>query len=285
MVILGPERLELGEGPGYDPQTGLAWWFDIIGRKLFTLDMAADRNRSFDLPFAASAMAFTQCGRQLLLAENGLYLRDPESGALDLHRPLEADNSATRSNDARVHPCGAFWLSTMGWNAEEGAGSLYHYHQGRLQRLRDGVTIPNATCFSPDGRVAYYADTALGTIFRVETDPATGLPTEIPQPFLSDFDGGPDGAVTDANGNLWVAIWGASRVAGFSPEGTAIGEIRISAAHASCPAFVGADASQMLITSAKSGLDAAQRAASPDAGAVFLTDIGFTGRFDPRVAL
>lgn len=286
MVIIGNDRLELGEGPGFDPAANLAWWFDIEGRKLFTHDLANGETQGFDLPFAASAMAFTQDGQhQLMLAQGGLYLRDTATGSLELHLPLEAENNVTRSNDGRVHPCGAFWISTMGWQAQEGAGSIYHYYRGHVQRLRDGVTIPNAICFSPDGKTAYFADTALGTVFRVETDPATGLPTGEPSPFLTSFDGGPDGAVTDQDGNIWIAIWGGSRVAGYSPQGDPIGEVRISAAHASCPAFVGQDARQMLITSAKAGLDPQQLAASPDAGATFCTDIDFTGKFDPRVAI
>lgn len=290
MTVLDDYRLELGEGPGYDPASGLAWWFDIVGRRLY---MRADAGRGCGgatqvagLPLAASAMAITEDGaRQLLLAENGLYLRDPVSGALDLHLPLEADNPATRSNDARVHPCGAFWISTMGWQAEPGAGSIYHYRRGRLQRLRDGVTIPNAICFAPDGRIAYFADTARGVVFRVATDPATGLPQGAPEPFLSGLDGGPDGAVTDAAGAIWIALWGAGRVAGFAPDGRPVGSIELGAAQVSCPAFIGADARRMLVTSARAGLDDAQLRASPEAGATFCVDLGFAGRFDPRVAL
>ncbi|MBA4491691.1 SMP-30/gluconolactonase/LRE family protein [Paracoccus sp. S1E-3] len=290
MVILDDHRLELGEGPGYDPATGLAWWFDIVGRRLFTRAGADDglgtETQVFDLPIAASALAFVEDGsRQLLLAEDGLYLRDPVSGALESHLPLEADNPATRSNDARVHPSGAFWVSTMGWQTEPGAGSIYHYRAGRLQRLFEGVTIPNAICFSPDGRIAYYADTARNTVFRVATDPATGLPGGAPEVFLTDFDGGPDGAVTDAAGNIWIAIWGAGRVAGFAPDGRVIGSIAVGAAHASCPAFIGADARRMLVTSARLGLDEAQLRAAPDAGATFCIDIDFAGKFDPRVML
>src|SRR3546814_7772698 len=74
------------------------------------------------------------------------------SGRLSLHAALEADNLATRSNDGRVHPCGALWIGTMGKRAETGAGSLYWFFRGELRRLFSGISIINSIAFSPDGR-------------------------------------------------------------------------------------------------------------------------------------
>ncbi|MDO5642929.1 MAG: SMP-30/gluconolactonase/LRE family protein [Paracoccus sp. (in: a-proteobacteria)] len=282
--VLDDHRLELGEGPGYDPATDTAWWFDIPARRLYTRILSEGQTRRHDLPFAASALTITHDGRQLLVAENGLYLRDPASGALTLHLPLEADNPANRSNDARVHPSGAYWIGTMGRDALPGAGAWYHYFDGHLRRLWAGITIPNAACFAPDGSAAYFTDTPTGRIMRVATDPADGLPAAPPQVFLDGLDG-PDGAVTDAQGNLWVALWGQGRVAGFAPDGQAIGDLTLPAAHTSCPAFIGRDAAQMLVTSARHGLDRGALAASPLAGATFVLPFPGKGRFDPPVRL
>lgn len=281
--VLDDHRLELGEGPGYDPLTDTAWWFDIPARRLYTRTVTGGETQAHDLPFAASAMAVTADGRQLLVAENGLYHRDPANGALSLHRPLEADNPVTRSNDARVHPSGAFWIGTMGWNAEPGAGAWYLYLRGELRLLWPGITIPNACCFAPDGRFAYLTDTPTGQVMRVATDPANGLPLGPPEVFLQGLAGSPDGAVTDAAGNLWIALWGAGRVAGFSRAGQPLGEINLPAANVTCPAYLGRDARQMLVTSARHGLDTETRAASPLAGASFVTDLAAPGRFDPPV--
>lgn len=286
MHSIDQHRLQLGEGPGYDPGLDLAWWFDIPARRLYLRAMQSGQTQLVDLPFAASAMSHTQDGTsQLLVGEGGLYLRDPVLGQVTLHLAVEGDDPGTRSNDARVHPSGALWFSTMGWSAQKAAGSLYHYRKGRVQRLQAGITIPNAICFSPDGRTGYFADTALGTIFRVALDPATGLPQAAPAPFLTQFDGGPDGAVTDAAGNLWVALWGGAQVAGFAPDGQAIGRLPVPVLQPSCPAFVGADARRMLITSAREGQDAARLDRHPLEGATLLMDLEFSGRFDPRVAL
>ncbi|MDN5788021.1 SMP-30/gluconolactonase/LRE family protein [Pseudorhodobacter sp.] len=280
--MLGPHRLELGEGPGYDPVTDLAWWFDIPAKRLFMRLIAAGETVVHDLPLAASAMAVTAQGRQLLLAEDGLYFRNPASGALDLHVALEADNPTLRSNDARVHPSGAFWISTMGWQAEEGAGSIYRYFRGKVEKLWDGITIPNAICFAPDGRTAYFTDTPTRRIQSVETDPTNGRVLAAPQDFITGLHW-PDGAVTDAAGNLWVAMFGTGQVLGFAPDGRAIGEFQLPAANLTCPAFVGRDARQMLVTSAFHDMDHAARKQAPDAGATFILPLDFAGRFDPPV--
>lgn len=284
MQAIDDNRLELGEGPGYDPATDTAWWFDIVGKQLYTRTLSEPRTRIHALPFMASAMAVVADGRQLLVADNGLYLRDPLSGSLELHLPLEADNPRTRSNDARVHPSGAFWIGTMGRQAEPGAGSWYHYFRGELRQLWSGITITNAACFAPDGRTAYFTDTPTGRIMRVATDPDNGLPLGQPEPFITDLVD-PDGAVTDAEGNLWIARWGRSCVSGFSAEGQPIAQIDVPAVNVSCPAFIGRDATQVLVTSARQDLDEATLQASPLQGATFTAPFAGKGRFDPPVKI
>lgn len=285
MRLLDAHRLTLGEGPGYDPASDTAWWFDISERRLFTHRLAEGRTIVHDLPVAASAMAVTPDGRQLVVAEGGLYLRDPASGALALHQPLEAERPGNRSNDARVHPCGAFWISTMSWQAEPGAGAIYHYFRGELRALWPALTIPNAICFAPDGATAYFADTPTHSVMSVPTDPVTGLPRGEPAVLLRDLAAPPDGAVTDAAGNLWIAMWGAGELAGFDPAGRPVGSIAFASPNVTCPAFVGPRAETLLVTTARYGLTPEEIASRPDAGATFVLPAPAPGRFDPPVSL
>lgn len=285
MRIIDDHRLTLGEGPGYDPATGTAWWFDISEHRLFTRVLSERQTITHDLPFAASAMAMTADGRQLVVAEGGLYLRDPVRGTLMLHLPIEADRPGTRSNDARVHPCGAFWIGTMSWSAEPGAGTIYHYFRGELRELWPSLTIPNAICFAPDGTIAYFTDTPTHTVMAVSTDPATGLPRGEPAVFLRDLSSPPDGAVTDAGGNLWIAMWGAGEVAGFDPAGRLLATISVASPNVTCPAFMGPAAETLLVTTARHGLAPEEIAACPGAGATFILPAPVRGRFDPPVQL
>lgn len=284
--ILCDTACELGEGPTYDPATDTAFWFDIKGGKLHELRLADMGKKVHDLPFLASALAVIDDARQLVVCDQGLYLRTTVDGKLAPFVRLE-DKPQNRSNDARVHPCGALWASTMGRNAEKHSGAIYHVAGTTVTRLFANLTIPNAICFSPDGTTGYFADTDVNRLMRVALDPASGLPIGEPE-VLSDRTaepGGIDGAVCDADGLIWNARWGGGAVEVYRPDGTKIAAYTVPAAQASCPAFIGADAARLLVTSAWQGLDAAARQADPHAGKTFELGIAVKGRHEPRFLL
>ena len=284
--ILSHERCHLGEGPSYDRTTDTAWWFDILERRLFEAQLASGEVRIHQLGMMASALARIDAERQLIVAEDGLYVRSIANGRLTLYRPLEADNAATRSNDARVHPSGTFWIGTMGRKAEPGAGAIYALHRGQILRLFPDITIPNAICFSPDGALGYFADSAQNVLHRVALDPATGLPLGPPEVLLRHRgEGGIDGAIVDADGLIWNARWGGGCVDVYSPQGARLRSLRVPARQASCPAFVGSDLACLLVTSAWEHMDEAARAADPEHGRTFLLDAAARGRPEPDVKL
>lgn len=284
--ILSDHVCKLGEGPSYDPNTGTLYWFDILNGHLIE-HRSGSETKTHALGRMASAIATIDPDRQLISTEDGLYLRETASGRLTLHTPIEADNPSTRSNDGRVHPCGAFWVSTMGKKAERGAGSIYWFFKGELRRLFSDVSIPNSIAFSPDGAIAYYTDSATGLLMRTACDPATGLPHGEPHVF-ADRGGGSgdhDGSVVDAEGTLWNARWGEARVTAYSPDGRLVRSIAMPAKQVTCPAFFGQNADRLAVTSAWADMDEVQRAADPDAGKTFLIDLPVKGRFEPRVIL
>jgi sugar lactone lactonase YvrE len=285
--ILYDRHCHLGEGCTYDPATDTAWWFDILERSLFEADLASGAVTSHTLPLMASVLAFIDDQRQLLATENGLYIRDIANGRLALLVPLEADNAATRSNDGRVHPCGALWIGTMGRHAEKGAGAIYRFHRGELLRLYAGITIPNAICFSPDGATAYFTDSSEGILYRVAVDPSDAVPTGNPET-LYDHRGGAgslDGAVVDSEGLIWNARWGGSCVDVYTPEGDRARTLRVPATQPSCPVFVGRKFNSLLVTTAWEGMDEQARAADPHHGRTFILDVGARGRPEPRIRL
>lgn len=283
--ILDQTKSELGEGPTYDRDLNTAWWFDIEGRLLFEHNFETGETTRTPLPRKASMLGVIDETTQLVAMEDGLFIRDRASGALTLHQPLEADDPVTRSNDGRVHPSGAIWIGTMGHKLEQGVGAIYHFLKGRLTRLYSEISIPNAICFTPDAASAYFTDTMVNTIMKVPVDPGTGLPTAEPEPFYenSDGKGGLDGAVTDAEGNLWVAVWGASCLKKISPEGELLERIELPVSQPSCPCFVGPDLDRILVTSAWQNRP--ELAIKGDLGKTLLVDVEVSGKAEPRVIL
>ena len=278
--ILVMDRMSLGEGPGYDPQSDNIWWFDINAAKLHMLNASTRDRRIIALPEMASAMAVVDESRQVISTETGLYFRDASTGALSLHVEIEADNPVTRSNDGRVHPSGAFWVSTMGKNGERQAGAIYHVLEGKVTPLFTQITIPNAICFSADGATGYYVDTPTNQLMSVPLAPDTGLPTGPASVFIdtSHMPGGMDGAICDGDGNIWNARYGAGVLDQFDPAGKLVARYQLPARQPTCPAFIGRDGGWMLVTSAAQGTKASEE---PNAGNTFAMVTGAKPRFDP----
>ncbi|WP_224816122.1 SMP-30/gluconolactonase/LRE family protein [Hasllibacter sp. MH4015] len=272
----------LGEGPLWHPGLGQLFWFDIHGQRLLTRD-ADGAQGQWDFDRAVSAAGWVDDTHLLVATETDLTLFDLASGGQERVADLEPDNIATRSNDGRADPQGGFWIGTMGHNAEKGAGALYRFYRGQLRRIRGAVTIPNATCFAPDGRRAYFADTAEHLVLTYDLDP-DGWPEGEPRIFLDhrEREVNPDGAVVDADGRFWCAEWGASRVACYSPEGNLLEEIILPVPQPTCPAF-GPDG--LYVTTAQKGAPDAPADPAPLSGQTLRVSVSAKGQAEHRVIL
>ena len=280
-MIYDDRRCELGEGPLWHPLRKQLFWFDILNQKLLSQD--ATGPLEWALPQIASAAGWIDQDRLLVATESGLSIFDLTTETLTPHIAVEADNPLTRSNDGRADPQGGFWFGTMGKQAQPGAGAIYRYYRGEIRALFADLTIPNSICFPPSGAFAHFSDTATARVMKVTLDD-DGWPNADPQIFLDlSADGlNPDGAVVDAERMLWVAQWGASRVACYSPEARFLRSIHIDAAHTSCPAFGG---TTLYCTTALEGMSSADRAAQPEAGKVFTIENVALGQEEHQVIL
>ncbi|MEH3117659.1 MAG: SMP-30/gluconolactonase/LRE family protein [Methylorubrum populi] len=293
-LVLDSTRCHLGEGPSYDPATDTAWWVDILESRLFECPLGEGADavrtgavRTHALPFMASDVAAIDSGRHLLSADDGLYVRTIADGRLSLLCPLEAEDAGTRSNDGRVHPSGALWISTMGRDAETGRGAIYHVAGTRVTRLFAGLSIPNGIAFSPDGATGYFVDTDEGVLRRVALDPATGLAVAEPETHYDHRggEGGIDGAAVDAEGLIWTARFGAACLDAYSPTGERVRTVPVPARQPTCPTFAGRDLDRLLVTTAYEGMDAAERAQDPEHGRTLLVAVGVRGLLEPAFRL
>lgn len=270
----------LGEGALWHPERSELLWFDILGRMFHT------PHRRFRLPELASAAGWIDRDT-VLMAQRGALLRfDLNTGAAEHVADLEAGNPAVRSNDGRADPWGGFWIGTMGLRAEKEAGAIWRCWRGRVEKVVHRVTIPNAICFSGAG-TACWTDTPEQIVWRQPLRDADGFPEGEPSVHV-DFRGTdlhPDGAVFDAEGNIWIAFWGAGKVAGFGPDGKQVAEFTVPAKQSTCPAWGGEGYGTLFVTSAAAGLAQEELALNPDSGRTFAIETGFRGLPEPRVVL
>jgi sugar lactone lactonase YvrE len=281
-------RCELGEGPFWHPLLKRLFWFDILNKTLLSADTSGHIVDRFTFKDFVSAAGVIDDDR-LLVAQAGALLEfSLSTDTSKVVVALEPDRPGNRTNDGRVDRTGGLWIGTMSRRGgqDKGAGALYRYRAGELTTILTEQTIPNSTCFSPAGDVAYFADTMRPLIRKVACDPATGLPVGEWSDFAStEGRGGPDGAVTDSEGYVWSARWGAGCVVRHAPDGSVDRIVDLPVSRITCPAFGGDDLKTLYITSAREHMTPEQLEKEPHAGSVFSIRVDVPGLPETLVKL
>ena len=277
MKFIGP-RCVLGEGPLWHPQRERLYWFDIPRGRMHVCNVLGGQQHSWEFGEAASAAGWVDSESLLVATASGLQKFDLLTGTWETVAQLEADNLATRSNDGRIAPDGSFWIGTMANDMTPKAGAFYRYNAPHMGQILSPVSIPNATCFSPDGTTAYLADTRKQIIWRWALD-ESGTPVDDCEVHINlrEENINPDGAVCDAEGYLWNAQWGSWRIARYAPDGSLDRIIELPVAQPTCPAFGGSDLKTMYITSAMQGLSQQELENQPEAGKIISLELDVPG--------
>lgn len=279
--IIAPVENSLGEGPLWHPEREEIFWVDINGRDLFACDWEGGNARRWTFGEAVSALAWVDRDTLLAAGESGLWRFSIPTADAEKIWDLNPDAPDLRSNDGRADRHGNFWIGTMSWKHVEKAGAIYRVTADGPRLYRDGITVSNAICFSPDGRTAYWTDTHENVIMRqpLGTD---GEPEGEAEPWARPDKGFADGAVCDAEGHVWNAQWDGWRVARYRPDGTVERIVETPMARPTCPAFGGPGLTRMFVTSARTGLSAEALRAQPAAGALIAFDVDVPGQPEGR---
>lgn len=273
-------QAELGEGLHWDPRGGVLWFVDIHGRRIARWDPGHVHHDEWPTP--------ERCGWVIPLADGTGSLAGFEHGVarLSAQVPMYAgwavqlfeSDTGMRLNDAKADGAGSVWFGTMSM-AEPAApvGALHRLDvaTGRVETVDGGYRIPNGPAISPDGRELLHTDSARRSIhaFRLDTAGPALTDKRLWRRFEA-ADGFPDGMTFDSEGCLWVAHWGAGAVCRYSPDGQQIRKVALPATQVSNVCFGGPALDRLFVTSARTGLSAAERAEQPLAGALFEIDAG-----------
>jgi sugar lactone lactonase YvrE len=273
-----PAQCQLGEGPVWDPDRGLLWWVDILAGHVHSIDPVSGTRTQFDAGDAVGAVGLTRTGGLVLALADGFALAGADGQDLARVPGFNIDRTTLRFNDGKPDPWGNFIAGTMAWN-ESGnpPGSLYRLGaDGAVTELFGGVGLSNGLDWTDDQSLFYYSDTTIGRVDVFDTEPETGTLSNR-RPFVDAAQ--PDGLTLDAEGCLWLAVWGSGEVRRYTPDGQLDTVIRVPAWQVSSVTFGGSDLTTLYITTAWEGLTPAERTEQPHAGDIFACTPGVTGRF------
>lgn len=266
----------LGEGVQWNVADQSVWWTDIQAAKIYRYHPATKALNTWPTPEPVGCFAFAQKDSRLLVAfASGIAWLDLDSGAYAwLARP-ELTVTGNRLNDGRVDRQGRFWVGGLVEQAGQTAALYCLDSQLQLSCHLRGLSISNSLCWSPDSSHLYHADSPTHRIHVYEFDALSGKLGER-RIFATTADGvEPDGACIDAQGYLWSAQWGGSRVVRYAPDGRVAMTLELPVSQPTCVAFGGPQLDWLFVTSARKGLSAEQLQAQPQAGdlMIFQTDV------------
>lgn len=259
-------RATLGEGPAWDATTGTLYWVDILEKRIF-----AGYDMLLQLDDFVGCLAPCTNGHLILGLHTSLGDLDPATGRLEPLVPLDSEPSTNRINDGKCDPAGRFFAGTMDMNEKKASGALYSFDGRQLTRLLDGIRISNGLAWSPDHKTLYYIDTPTREVQAFDYQSATGQ-IGNPRPVIrvDPSLGWPDGMTSDAQGNVWIAMWGGAQVTRWDPTtGNLLEQIPVPALHTSSCVFGGRDMNELYVTSARTGMSRADLNQYPHSGGLF----------------
>jgi sugar lactone lactonase YvrE len=270
---------QLGECPLWCPRTKLLWWLDILKPALQSFDPKTQQHRVYPLPGRNCGCAALRAGGGFVVAlDSGLRTFDPATGQSEPLCHPEIDRPSNRYNDGRCDRRGRLWIGTMDTEIRKPSGSFYCIEPDRSFRKQfTDLLVPNSTAFSPDDRTLYFSDTPRHMIWTFDFDIEAGaISNRRVFADLTSRKGQPDGSCVDAEGFLWNAEYGGSRLVRYAPDGRVDRTIEMPVENPTCCCFGGDNLDVLYVTSASAPLKPEERADSA-AGSVLALDVGVRG--------
>lgn len=276
-----PVAAGLAEGPCWWAEKQVLLWVDIEASRIGLFDPQTGRNNFLHLPAHVGAVVPTSAGDLLLATATGFLRLDPSTEAVTLLSDPEADRPGNRFNDGKCDPWGRFWAGTMAYDFEPLAGALWRVNADfSCVRQRQGLTISNGLAWSQDRGTLYVIDSPTLNVLAfplTNSGEIAGEPSicvHIPE----DWDAVPDGMCIDAEGMLWIALFGGGCVTRWDPvSGQRLERLALPCRQVTSCCFGGPHLDQLFMTTARREMDAAAIKAEPLAGGLFQADVGVKG--------
>ena len=210
---------------------------------------------------------------------DGFVLLDA-AGAVEREIPADAQEPRRRMNDGRCDPSGRFWAGTMDTEFRRADGQLFRLNGSSASVAADGLRLSNGLGWSPDARTMYLVDTLAAVIWRAPFDVAAGaMGAREPLCEVPDAWGKADGLCVGADGDVWIACYGAGAVRRLSPDGALRDTHALPVSRPTCPCL--SPDGTLYVTTAQGD---AGTAPEPGAGAIFALAVDAPGLPTTRFA-
>jgi sugar lactone lactonase YvrE len=258
-----------GEGPVWSDAWGGLRWLDMLAGDVlsFAPDGSVARRH---IDTVVAAVRPRRRGGAVLGVERGFALEGTD-GKVAILDPLWSDERV-RMNEGGCDPDGRFYCGSTAHGLRQRAGAVHRLDpDGSTTVVLDGVTVSNGLDWSPAGDRAYYVDTVTGRVDVFDYDRGGGLRGRRPFAVTS---GSPGGLTVDAEGGVWVALYGGGSVHRYAPNGALDGIVALPVTKVTACAFGGPGLDRLFVTTSREHL---APGAEPEAGALFACAPGVRG--------
>jgi sugar lactone lactonase YvrE len=278
----------LAEGPVWHAAERAFYFVDIKGRRLHRCNENGGERLSWQAP-AEIGFALPMAGGDFICGLQGKLARFSTAGKFETVLEIEAGQPGNRCNDGYIDANGRLWFGTMDNGESAPTGSLYRLDARGLHAMDGNIIITNGPCHSPDGKTFYHTDTLARVVYAYDSAPDGTLSNK--REFVSyahAVPGHPDGSAVDAEGHVWISLFGGSRIERYAPDGKLAQTVPMPCPNITKVAFGGADLRTVFVTTARKGMSEEALAAHPLAGGVFTFRVDAPGlpqhQFDRKAA-
>ncbi|WP_420144490.1 SMP-30/gluconolactonase/LRE family protein [Sphingobium sp.] len=245
----------LGEGTLWSARDNAVYWVDILTPALNRLSLDGGAVERWAMPEPLGWVAEREAGGFIGGFQSGFAEISLDPLTITPFGDPEPHFPGNRMNDGKADAQGHIWCGTMDMSEEHDRGALYRLAPDRSWSVIDSdYRVPNGPAFSPCGQWLYHSDTAKQQMYRFRRT-ETGAGEREPFIRFGAEDGYPDGMTVDAEGHIWVAHWGGSRISRFTPEGKLDRAIALPARQVTNITFAGPNLDRMFVSSATVGLE------------------------------
>jgi gluconolactonase len=268
------------EGPRVDAD-GALYFSDVLRGGVYrratdgSIETIVPRRRG------VGGIALHADGGVVISGRNICHVRDGETRVLFAREDIPGFNDLFADEAGRIYT-GSMMSSPFSTGGERVMGECFRIDaEGSAEVLYGDVSLTNGIGFLPGGRTIVHADTARQQILAHDLDDTgrAGARRVFAKVEGVGRDGGPDGLAVDAEGGVWVAVYGAGAIHRYAPDGSLDRSVDVPARAVTSLCFGGADLRDLYVVSA-------DNTAEPDAGGcVFRTRSDVAGLAAPLVRI